>query len=126
MLHSSAQPEALLAKQMIVLAARAAGIDALDSVISDTEDKEILRSSCEEARVLGMSGKAVIHPAQIPTVNSAFHPSEEVIMQAKTIIEAYERSVVEGKGTVAVDGTMIDVPIVERARRLLNDYRIGN
>jgi citrate lyase subunit beta/citryl-CoA lyase len=124
--HSSSQPEALLAKQMIVLAARAAGIDPLDSVISDTEDKEALRSSCEEARVLGMSGKAVIHPVQIPTVKSAFHPSEEEIMQAKAIVEAYERSVVEGKGTAALGDTMIDVPVVERAWRLLNDYRIGD
>jgi citrate lyase subunit beta/citryl-CoA lyase len=71
------------------------------------------------ARSLGLGGKACIHPAQLEVVNRVFGPSDEQLAWAARVVEAFELGLREGKGAVALDGEMIDLPVVERARRLL-------
>lgn len=119
----SSQLGALLARQMIVLAARASGIEPLDSVIADISDNEALKRSCAEARQIGMGGKAAIHPMQIPVIRECFAPSEQDIAEAREIIEAYEKSLSEGKGAAAQASSMIDTPVVARARRILQEAK---
>jgi len=114
--------ESLLARQMIVLAARAAGIAPLDSVYADVENTEGLERSCYEARALGFSGKGVVHPLQISVVRRCFRPTEEERSAAERIITAFEASVAEGHGAISVDGKMVDAPVAEKARRLLDDF----
>lgn len=113
--------DSLLARQIIILASRAADIEPLDSSYSDIENTEGLLNSCYEARALGFTGKSVIHPTQIPYVKKAFLPSDEEVQQAKAVIAAYEESLKAGKGAVAIDGQMIDIPVVEKARRIIEE-----
>ncbi len=109
----------LLARQMIVLAARAAGIDPLDSVVIDIEDLDALRRSCIEARRIGMAGKAAIHPAQIGVIRDCFKPSAAEIDWARAVLEAANEAESEGKGSASRNRMMIDAPIVARAKRIL-------
>jgi len=113
--------DSLLARQIIILASRAADIEPLDSSYSDIENTEGLLNSCYEARALGFTGKSVIHPSQIPYVKKAFLPSDEEVQYAKAVIAAYEESLKAGKGAVAIDGQMIDIPVVEKARRIIEE-----
>lgn len=113
--------DSLLARQIIILASRAAGIEPLDSSYSDIGNTEGLLNSCYEARALGFTGKSVIHPTQIPYVKKAFLPSDEEVQYAKAVIAAYEESLKAGKGAVAIDGQMIDIPVVEKARRIIEE-----
>lgn len=115
--------ESLLARQMIVLAARAAGIAPLDSVFADVEDAEGLERSCFEARALGFSGKGVLHPVQIPVVRRCFRPTEEEARAAERILAAFDAAAAEGHGAISVDGKMIDAPVAAKARRLLGDFQ---
>lgn len=87
-----------------------------DVVHIDTRDTAGLEGQCRLARALGFRGKACIHPVQIETVNRLFAPSEREIEWARRVVEAFERS---GEGVLALDGAMIDLPVVERARRVL-------
>lgn len=114
--------ESLLARQMIVLAARAAGIAPLDSVYADVGNAAGLERSCYEARALGFSGKGVLHPVQIPIVRRCFRPTEEEACAAEKILAAFEAAVAEGHGAISVDGKMVDAPVAEKARRLLEDF----
>jgi len=113
--------DSLLARQIIILASRAADIEPLDSSYSDIENTKGLLNSCYEARALGFTGKSVIHPSQIPYVKKAFLPSDEEVQYAKAVIAAYEESLKAGKGAVAIDGQMIDIPVVEKARRIIEE-----
>lgn len=113
--------DSLLARQIIILASRAADIEPLDSSYSDIGNTEGLLNSCYEARALGFTGKSVIHPTQIPYVKKAFLPSDEEVQYAKAVIAAYEESLKAGKGAVAIDGQMIDIPVVEKARRIIEE-----
>lgn len=113
--------ESLLARQMIVLAARAAGIEPLDSVYADVEDEDGLFRSCQEARALGFSGKGVLHPLQIPAVMRAFRPTDEEAARAEKVVSAFEAAAAEGRGAISVDGRMVDAPVAEKARALLRE-----
>ena len=101
------------ALQMIVLAARAAGIAAFDGVFNDLEDAKGFATECAEGRRLGFDGKSLIHPKQIEPCNRAFSPSEEEIAWAKRLVEAY------GGGAERFEGQMIERMHVEAARRVL-------
>jgi citrate lyase beta subunit len=112
--------EVLFARSQLVLDSAAAGIRApFDLVHVDTRDDEGLEAECRLARSLGLRGKACIHPAQIEIVNRVFSPSEAEVARAQRVVEAYERAAEEGRGAVALDGEMVDLPVVERARRLV-------
>lgn len=115
--------ESFLARQMIVLAARAAGIDPLDSVFADVDDEAGLVRSCAEARALGFAGKGVVHPVQIPVVLKAFRPTEKEAARAERIVAAFDAALAEGRGAISVDGAMVDAPVAAKARALLAQYR---
>ncbi len=103
----------------LVLAARAAGAAAIDTVYTDLTDPEGLLAEARQARQLGYSGKLLIHPAQIEPVHQAFAPSEEEVAHARRVLEAFEAAETRGEGVIALDGQMIDAPVVARARKVL-------
>lgn len=112
--------EALLtAKSTIVVAARAAGIEPLDSVFSNVDDTEGLIESCRRSRSLGFSGRGAIHPNQVENIHVAFAPGPAEVERAVRIIEAAEEAEIRGVGAVKVHGAMVDPPVVNRARRVL-------
>jgi len=111
--------ESFLARLQIVLAARAAGIQPIDSVFSDVADEEGLMNSILEAKSLGFEGKGCIHPGQIRIVNEGFAPSKNEIERAKKISLALEEAQKKGSGVVSLGTKMIDPPVVKRAERIL-------
>lgn len=112
--------EVLYARSRLVLDSAAAGIRSpFDLVHVDTRDHEGLEAEARLARSLGFRGKACIHPAQVEIVNRVFSPTEVEVDRARRVVEAYERALAEGHGVVALDGEMVDLPVVERARRVL-------
>jgi len=114
------QLELLVARAQLVLASAAAGIRApVDTVFLDVRDQPGLEEECRLAWTLGLRGKLCIHPDQLPAVHRVFAPSEEELDWARRVLEAHEQGLQEGRGAVALDGRMIDMPIVKQARRLL-------
>jgi citrate lyase subunit beta/citryl-CoA lyase len=112
--------EILFARSQLVAASAAAGLrPPFDTVFEGLADDEGLKRECSLARSLGFWGKLCVHPRQVAAVNAAFAPSEAELAQARRMIEAYECAVAEGRGAVAIDGMLVDSPVVERARRLL-------
>lgn len=117
--RSTEGSELQLARQTIVIAAKAAGIDAFDTVFSNVADEGGLVAETTKIKALGFTGKSVIHPRQIEPVHRVFAPTEEEIRQAKRLITALQEAERRGSGVVAVDGKMIDRPVVLRAQRTL-------
>ncbi|MCI8453133.1 MAG: HpcH/HpaI aldolase/citrate lyase family protein [Lachnospiraceae bacterium] len=111
--------EVFYARNAVLLACRAAGIDALDIVFSDIHDKEGLAEDTALAKNLGFDGKTCIHPRQIDTVNAYFTPSMKEIKYALRVLAAVEEGKKQGKGAVTLDGGMIDKPMELRARTTL-------
>jgi citrate lyase subunit beta / citryl-CoA lyase len=117
-------PEAealLLPKQLCVFAARAAGILPLGFIgtVAEFDDLEGFRATIRRSRRLGFVGASVIHPRQIAILNEEFRPNPSQIAHARRVLAAYDEALAKGVGAVTVDGRMIDVPIVERARLLV-------
>ncbi len=108
------------AMQRIMVAARAAGVRALDGPVADYGDEAGLRTSCRVARSLGFDGKWCIHPAQIPVVNEVFSPTETEVEWAKKVVAAYDEAKSGGSGSVSVDGQMIDAASIRMARTTLD------
>jgi citrate lyase subunit beta/citryl-CoA lyase len=118
-------PEAeglFMPKQMCVFAARGAGIMPLGFVgtVADFSDLDGFRETIRRSRRLGFMGASVIHPSQVQILNEEFRPSAAEADHARRVVEAYDKALAEGVGAVTVDGKMIDVPIVERAKILLD------
>jgi len=113
--------ESFFARSTIVNAAKAAGIQPIDTVFSDVNDMNGLRESVLEAKSLGFEGKGCIHPRQIKVVHEAFAPTEEEIEKAKIIIEAFNKAKKKGLGVVAIGSKMIDAPVVKRAKSRKRD-----
>ncbi|HBK69582.1 MAG TPA: citrate (pro-3S)-lyase subunit beta [Firmicutes bacterium] len=111
--------ELLAARSQILLAARAAGIDALDTVFSDINDTEGFANEVKLIRKMGFDGKSIINPRQIEIVHQIYRPSESEITKSLRIIKAFKEAEKKGSGVISLDGKMIDKPIVERARRVL-------
>ncbi len=111
--------ELQLARETIVVAARAAGIDALDTVYSNLNDMETFRREVEFIKTLGFDGKSIINPRQIEVVNEVFTPTQKDIDKARTIIAAIKEAEKKGSGVIAVNGKMIDKPVVIRAQRTI-------
>lgn len=112
--------ESIFARQILVNAARAAGIQPIDTVFSDIDDMEGLRQSVIEAKSLGFEGKGCIHPRQIPVVHQAFAPTADEIEKAKKIVLAFEEAEKKGIGVVALGSKMIDPPVVKRAIKTID------
>lgn len=100
------------ARCQLVLAARAAGVDAVDAIVLSLQDLEGLRAEAAQAAGMGFAGKQVIHPGQIPVVNAAFTPTGERVARAERILEAWGRAESEGKGVAVLDGELLEPPVV--------------
>ncbi|MCF7797774.1 MAG: HpcH/HpaI aldolase/citrate lyase family protein [Lentisphaeria bacterium] len=111
--------ESFFARSMLVNAARAAGIQAIDTVFSDVNDDTGLRQSVQEAKAMGFDGKGCIHPRQIQPIHEAFAPTTEEIEKAKKIVVAADEAEQQGLGVVALGSKMIDPPVVKRAMRTI-------
>ncbi|MCZ7612357.1 MAG: aldolase/citrate lyase family protein [Ignavibacteriaceae bacterium] len=118
--------ESIYARQTLVNAAKAAGIQAIDTVFSDVSDMEALRQSVLEAKSLGFEGKGCIHPRQIKVVHDAFAPTTEEIEKAKKIVLAFEEAEKKGLGVVSLGSKMIDPPVVKRAQRTIELAILNN
>ncbi len=107
------------ARRRIVMAAKAYKIDALDTVFVDLDDEEGLRKETEYAKKIGFTGKAIINPRQIGVVHDVFTPTEDEIRRALRIIKEFNKNKKNGIGVFAVDGKMVDAPVVTRAMAVL-------
>ena len=116
--------EILFARSSLVVDSAAAGLRGpIDRVWVDVRDLDGLTRDCVVGRSLGFRGKALVHPDQIAPTHEAFAPSADELRRAREIVAAYERAEADGQGVVALDGEMIDAPVVERARELLSDEK---
>jgi citrate lyase subunit beta/citryl-CoA lyase len=111
--------EILAARSQIVMAARAAGIYAFDTVFSDVNNTEGFINEVKVAKQLGFDGKSVINPRQIEHVHRIYTPTQNEITKSLRIIGAIKEAEAKGSGVIALDGKMIDGPIVDRAYRVL-------
>ncbi|XP_063237327.1 citramalyl-CoA lyase, mitochondrial-like isoform X1 [Bacillus rossius redtenbacheri] len=111
--------ELLYARQKLVLVAKAFGLQAIDMVHIEYQDLEGLRRQCEAGAGMGYTGKQVIHPAQVPVAQAAFLPAPASVQRARAVVEAFRRHQAEGKGAFTYEGSMIDMPTVLQARRVL-------
>lgn len=111
--------ELLYARSQILIAARAAGIYALDTVYSDVNNEEGFRREVELIKQLGFDGKSIINPRQIAPVHEIYAPTEKEIEHSRKVIKAIEEAEEKGLGVISLNGKMIDKPIVERAERIL-------
>ena len=118
------QPDAetlLYPKTQSVYAAKAAGVMALGifGTVADYKDLDAVREVALKARRFGLEGASCIHPSVVPVLNEAFSPSEQEVALAKRIIDANAEAEKLGRASFELDGKMIDVPVVQRARQLL-------
>ena len=111
--------ELFFARSMILHAARAAGIAAIDTVYSDVDNTEGFEAEVRLIKQLGFDGKSVINPRQIPLVNTIYAPTEREIQNAKEVIWGIREAEAKGSGVISVNGKMVDKPIVERAERVI-------
>ncbi|CAM4223755.1 citrate lyase subunit beta [Streptococcus penaeicida] len=111
--------ELFFARSMILHAARAAGIAAIDTVYSDVNNTEGFQDEVRLIKQLGFDGKSVINPRQIPLVNEIYAPTEKEIQNAKEVIWAIREAESKGSGVISLKGKMVDKPIVERAERVI-------
>jgi citrate lyase subunit beta/citryl-CoA lyase len=112
--------ESLYARQRLIIAARAAGIQPIDSVFSDVADMEALRGTVKESKSLGFEGMGCIHPRQIPVIREGFAPDMTEIEKSKKIVLAFEEASKNGLGVVSLGSKMIDPPVVARAQRVID------
>jgi citrate lyase subunit beta / citryl-CoA lyase len=115
-------PALAYARSAIVTAARAGEVLALDTPFFGFRDPEGLAADCRRARGFGFTGKFAIHPSQIETINRAFSPSDDDVAQARREIAALEEAERQGRGSTSLDDQVIDVPVVERARKLIRKH----
>lgn len=111
--------ESLYARQRVVNAARAASVQAIDSVFGDVGDLEGLRVWALNSRALGFEGMGCVHPMQTPVIHEAFAPSGTEIERARKIVAAYNEAQEQGLGVVSLGSKMIDPPVVQRALKLM-------
>lgn len=111
--------EVVYARQKVVVAASAADVDAIDMAWPDFRDEEGLRHNTEQAVQLGYDGKSAIHPAQVEIIKDVFTPDPQQVERARRIVESAEQAQAEGKVVFQLDGEMIDPPIIDRAREVL-------
>ncbi len=111
--------EVQVPRSLVPVAARAANVASLDSPFVRFQDPDELRADAKRSRQMGYTGKFAIHPAQLDIINETFSPSPDEVTYARRIMEAWEMAEAEGRGSLALDGRMVDVPVVKRAENLL-------
>ena len=112
-------------KHHMIIAARAAGILPLGflGTVADFRDLDAFRATIRRSRRLGFAGASCIHPSQVPILNEEYRPSPEEVEAAERAVAAYDRAIAAGIGAIELDGKMIDVPVVERAKQVLTRHR---
>jgi len=113
------------ARGRIVVAAKAAGLMAIDTVFTDVADEEGFAREVALVKQMGFDGKSVINPNQIPVVHAIYTPKPDEVLKARRVLQAAQDAEARGSGVTSLDGKMIDKPIVERARRVLELARSG-
>ena len=116
--------ESMYARKRLVNAAKAAGVQAIDSVYGQVNDLDGLRSWGERSRQLGYEGMGCLHPRQISVIHDAFNPPPAQIERALRIVEAFEKAEAEGLGVVSLGSKMIDPPVVKQALRVVEQARL--
>jgi citrate lyase subunit beta/citryl-CoA lyase len=111
--------ESFYARCQLVVACRAAGIQAIDSVFSDVDDTEGLRQTILRSKALGYDGMGCIHPRQIRVIHENYAPDKEEIEKAKKIVKAFDDAEAKGLGVVSLGSKMIDPPVVKRALKTI-------
>jgi len=106
-------------RSVVAVAARAAGVPALDTPYFGFRDPQGLRESSLRSKRFGYHGRFAIHPSQIEIINETYAPSEAEVENAVRVVAAFEEAERQGRGTTSLDGQVIDVPVVRRARKLL-------
>jgi citrate lyase subunit beta/citryl-CoA lyase len=112
--------ELLYARSRVIIAAKAAGVEVFDTVYPNIDDLEGLKRRAYRSVQLGFSGKAAIHPSQVSVIHEAYTPSLEDLERAVRVIKGATEAEAKGLGVVAVDGRMVDAPIIARAWRIVN------
>jgi citrate lyase subunit beta/citryl-CoA lyase len=112
--------ESFYARSRLVVAAKAAGIQPIDSVFSDVGDMEALKDNVRVSKSLGFEGMGCIHPRQIQVIRAGFAPDEKEIEKSKKIVLAFEAAKLNGLGVVALGSKMIDPPVVARAQKIMD------
>jgi citrate lyase subunit beta/citryl-CoA lyase len=113
-----------LPKRLVAFAAQAHDVPMIGilGTVADYSDPVAYRKSAERARRFGFSGGTCVHPGLVQALNEAFTPDADEVAYAKKLIAADEKAASEGRGSFSVDGKMIDIPVIERARRLLRRH----
>ena len=106
-------------RNTLCIAARAAGILALDTPYFKFKDEAGLKRNVAAAKRCGFKGKFAIHPAQVAPINRAFSPTPTEIEHARRVVAAFEQAERSGRGSTSLEGNVIDVPVVKRARAVL-------
>ncbi len=114
------------ARQHVVLAASAADVNAIDTLVTAIDAIEYLKAETAFARQLGYDGKIAIHPTQVSVINDGFTPEPADVEWAKKVRSAAEEAESEGRGVFRVDGEMIDAPLISRAEGILERYRAAS
>ncbi len=115
--------ELVYPRSVIAVAARAAGVLALDTPFFAFRDPDGLRANSLTSRGMGFRGRFAIHPSQLEIINEVYSPSEEEISHALRVIEAFEEAAGMGRGSTSLDGKVVDVPVVKRAQALIERAR---
>ncbi len=115
--------EILFPRSQIAIAARAAGVLALDTPFFGFRDPDNLKIDSEQSKAIGFKGKFAIHPLQVDIINHCFSPSSEEIAHAMEVIQVFEEAAEKGRGSTSLNGQVVDVPVVKRAESLLNQAR---
>lgn len=118
--------ELLYARNVILHAARAAGIAAFDTVFTNMDDEDGFYRETELIHQLGFDGKSLVNPRQIEMVNKVYQPSEKEILNAQNVIEAIEEARQKGSGVISMNGQMVDRPVVLRAQRVMRLAQAAN
>lgn len=120
------EPGLAYARSAVAVAARAAGVHALDTPYTKFRDPEGLRAEAMLAKSIGYKGKLAIHPAQVELIESVFMPTEAEIDRARRVLDIAAEAESEGRGSVSLDGEMIDMPVILRAQNVIRDAGLAN
>jgi citrate lyase subunit beta/citryl-CoA lyase len=111
--------EVLYARSRVALAARLAGVLAVDQVVTRLDADDHFLTDAAEGRALGYRGKLCIHPAQVALAHRAFSPSPEELDRARRLVAAYEDAMARGEAAIAFEGQMVDEPLARHARAVI-------
>jgi citrate lyase subunit beta/citryl-CoA lyase len=122
---TATEPGLAYARSAVAIAARAAGVHALDTPHTKFRDPEGLQVEATLARQIGYKGKLAIHPAQLEVIENVFMPTESEIERAKKVLAIAAEGEAEGRGSISLDGEMIDMPVILRAQNVLRDANLS-